>query len=204
MWWGLGMWGWNSLFASFYSLKSYWAPSLDGAPCPDGLVMSLCLASGFPRSSQLAGAGVEIHHPKNPTIPLTLAWADVFNSWADPLILALEGIHGDRGWGLTLGLKHKGDIASEPSRGLGWKALLQGQVGQAPEEQARLLSPRSLTWLGPGGVGCTCSLFQRNMDHRLHVTCIMFIHSTDLYFNRHLMRLFYEPDILCQRLGTNW
>ena len=49
-----------------------------------------------------------------------------------------------------LGLKHKGDIASEPSRGLGWKALLQGQVGQAPEEQARLLSPRSLTWLGPG------------------------------------------------------
>ena len=58
-----------------------------------------------------------------------------------------------------LGLKHKGDIASEPSRGLGWKALLQGQVGQAPEEQARLLSPRSLTWLGPGqGVVCYAML----------------------------------------------
>ena len=152
MWWGVGMWGWNSLFASFYSLKSYWAPSLDVCSMPRWPGHEPVPGFRVSRSSQLAGAGVEIHHPKNPTIPLTLAWADVFNSWADPLILALEGIHGDRGRGLTLGLKHKGDIASEPSRGLGWKALLQGQVGQAPEEQARLLSPRSLTWLGPGGV----------------------------------------------------
>lgn len=49
-----------------------------------------------------------------------------------------------------LGLKHRGNLVSELRSGVGWKILLSGQVGQACEEQAGLLSSRGLTLLGPG------------------------------------------------------
>lgn len=104
--------------------------------------------------------------------------------------------------GPTLGLKHKGDLVSEPRRGIGWKALLLGQVRQVPGEQAGLLSRRGLTLLGPGLSLVHAPYFKETWATicMLHIPQ-MFSHFTDLsfIFLKHFLRVFYKPDIPCSK-----
>lgn len=149
------------------------------------------------------GRGRESIPPKNPTIlptpgheQMSLIHEQILSSlpWKVLMEIQVEGP--------TLGLKHKGDLVSEPRRGIGWKALLLGQVRQVPGEQAGLLSRRGLTLLGPGLSLVHAPYFKETWATicMLHVPQ-MFSHFTDLsfIFLKHFLRVFYKPDIPCSK-----